>query len=260
MFAKIKNFFTMLGYKLKRFSFGKWLEGFTRKQWIIIGSIAAGVIAVIVAAIILFVTLTGGSSGGGSTDGGSTGGGGADGSGSTVEQITGIYIFANPYDLSYYVDDPADWRGLTIGVSGENLSTSYVSYDKFPEDLEITGFDSSAPKENQVITVTYKDHKATFAIDILKLPEAKPTLQSIRLDPMPKATCRLGKRPSIKDARIVIVYSDGSTKSKALESTDLGDYAEALMAASIGDVVTIPVIYSEDGYFAETSFTVTVVE
>ena len=264
MFVKIKNFFIMLGYKLKRFSLWKWFGNLTRKQRILISSITIGAIALIVAAIVLFVTLSGGSSGGGSGAGSGSGsggeGGGSGGAVSAVEQITGIYISAEPYDLSYYVGDSADWRGLVIGVSGVNIYTPYVSYDKFPEELTVTGFDSSAPKKNQVITVSYKGHTATFTVDILKLPEAKPTLQSIRLDPAPKATCRLGKAPSLKDARIVMVYSDGSEKSKSLTTQDLGAFEDALMAAKVGDTVTIPVIYIEDGAFAETSFTVTIVE
>ena len=39
MFVKIKNFFIMLGYKLKRFSLWKWFGNLTRKQRILISSI-----------------------------------------------------------------------------------------------------------------------------------------------------------------------------------------------------------------------------
>lgn len=271
MFVKIKNFFIMLGYKLKRFSLGKWFGSFGRKQWIITASVAAGVIALTVA-IVLFATLSGGAgSGGGTGSGAGSGAGTGDGGGvtnggegggntETVETISSIYISANPYDCSYYVNETADWRGLSIGLRGENLISEYVSYDKKPDEFTITGFDSSAPKENQVITVTYKGHSTTFTVDIVEVPEAKPTLVSIRLDPMPKATCKIGKIPDTKEARLVRVYSDGTEKTEALKTKHFAaGYEDEIISAKAGDLVTITVLCSEDGITAETTFTVTMV-
>lgn len=244
------------------------LKNLTKKQkeTIIIAVIAIAVLAIIVVAGVLISmsgsgssNIIGGGNGGNIGDGG-TGDGGEDDSGSSNGVVTSISVSSKPDKTSYYVGDSANFSGLQIMFSGENIEAGYVSYDNDSADLVITGFDSSAPTDEQVITVEYKGCTATFTIKVLEIPLTAPTLESIYLDPAPRDTAKANVSLSIKDARIVCVYSDGSEKSIKLTHDHLYGYEDALVNGQVGDVFTVYVRYSENGYVAETSYTVTIIE
>lgn len=176
------------------------------------------------------------------------------------DTITSIGIAVKPTKTSYYVGDRPNFSGLEIVVARAELDQEQVSYNLSTDEFTITGFDSSAPNPEQVITVEYKGFTATFTVKILEIPLATPTLVSIRLDPAPRDTAKAGVALSVKNSYIVCEYSDGSEKSIPLRHEHLYGYETLLENASIGDVITVYVRYSEDGYIAETSYTVTIIE
>lgn len=249
------------------------LKNLTKKQkeTILIAVIAVAVLAIVVVAGVLISMSGAGSSdiiGGGNDgnvdDGGIGDGGGDDGGGDDGESlnsvVTSISVSSKPDKTSYYVGDSPNFSGLQIMFSGENVEAGYVSYDNDNADLVITGFDSSVPVDEQVITVEYKGCTTSFMIKVLEIPLTEPTLESIYLDPAPRDTAKANVALSVKDARIVCVYSDGSEKSIPLIHKYLYGYEDALVNGQVGDVFTVYVRYSENGYVAETSYTVTIIE
>ena len=174
--------------------------------------------------------------------------------------IVNMYISTIPVKTVYYVGDNYDYSGLTISVKREDSEVIY--YDSEPDVFTITGFDSSAPVEEQTITVEYEGFSDNFTIKIIEVPISAPTLIGVHLDPnnMPVDTCKWGYAPDIRGAKLVCEYSNGTTKIIDLAYEHLNDYEEDLMAAQVGDTVTIPVVYDEDGVIVETSFTVTITE
>ena len=235
----------------------QWEENLTQKQKTLIISIAISLlVVVIVVSILIAIAVTGGSnqsnngSNGGTTGGSDVGSGEGnnnqddengsnDGSDNQEELLTGVYISTKPIRLTYYVGDNADYSGLQLELQGFEITKFFVDYNTSPEDFTITGFDSSAPAEEQVITVEYKGFTATFNVTILEVPLTPATLESIYLNPAPKATVTKGKSLSVKDAQIVCVYSDGTTKTVKLTHNHLYGYASALSSAEVGDVVTV---------------------
>ena len=175
--------------------------------------------------------------------------------------ITGFVISNLPIKTVYYVGAEPDYTGMSLYIRSSS-GTLIINYMEQPDSFKVTGFDSSVPVEKQTITVEYEGFTDTFTIKVIEVPVAAPTLVAIRLDPnnMPVDTCKLGYAPDIRGAKLVCEYSDGTTKVINLAYEHLSDFEEDLMAAQVGDTVTIPVVYDEDGYVAETSFTVTIVE
>ena len=248
------------------------LKNLTQKQKELILMIAIAVVAVIVIVVIGVVVLTGGnntggnnigSNAGGSSEGGDDGGNTEEGDSTTPEipeNVKDFYIASPPNKLSYYVGDEPNFTGLSVFIRGEGNNILTLYYTEAPGEFMITGFDSSAPVAEQTITVECSGFTDTFTIEIKEAPLAKPTLESIRLDPAPRDTAKAGVALSVKDAKIVCVYSDGSEKSIKLTHSHLYGYENELMNAQVGDVITVYVRYTEDGYIAETSYTVTIIE
>ncbi len=178
------------------------------------------------------------------------------------DEISDFYISAPPAKTTYYVGDIADFSGLSLYYKSQETSSVFINYEPGLEGIVITGFDSSIPDDEQVITVECRGLTDTFTIRILEVPISTPTLVGIHLDPnnMPVDTCRWGYAPDIRGAKLVCEYSDGTTKVVSLEYENLNEYEEDLMAAQVGDTVTIEVIYDENGYVAVTSFTIIIIE
>lgn len=178
-------------------------------------------------------------------------------------EIINISVFSEPTKTVYYVGEYADYSGFVLMLElSNNGPEDFDYYSSNPEKFTFDGFDSSAPVESQTITVGYEGFTTSFDIKIIEVPKAPAALKSIRLDPnnMPADTCKWGYAPDIRGAKLVCEYSDGTTKVIDLAYEHLNDYEEDLMAAQVGDTVTIPVVYDEDGVIVGTSFTVTITE
>jgi len=228
-----------------------------QKETILIAVIGIVVVAFVVATVILISTVNGGNLGGNNNGGGS---GNAGNAGLSDSTITSISVLVKPHKTSYYVGDPFEVSGLEIMLSGTDWDGKRVRYSDSPNEFFITGFDSSAPTNEQTITVEYKGFTDTFTVKILEIPASDPVLTSIYLTPAPKGTCKIGKTPSVKNVMLVRVYENGMEESIPLSYSHLYDYEDDLLEAQVGDTVTVRVRYVENGLVAETSFTVTIIE
>jgi len=76
--------------------------------------------------------------------------------------VTGIEITTLPVKIVYAVGDTLDLSGMVITATLEDGSTQAVTVTA----ENVSGFDSSAPAENQVLTVTCGGQTATFTVSI----------------------------------------------------------------------------------------------
>lgn len=261
MMAKRENFDFETENKFNlNFDFFKNL---TQKQKETILTITVGVIALIVIVVIGVVLLAGGNSGNGGNNGGGNNAGqnnsGTSGGSNDVVQgeITNFYIASVPFDTSYYIDEEANYDGLSIFVRSTGGGGRYVDYVDSPSDFKITGFDSSKVNEALTITVEYGGGTATFTVEIVEIPEVPPVLQSIYLDPMPQTTYTLEDAFVFNNARIVAVYSDGTTKSEYLLMSHIDGFGAI---DSLGEHVIYIRYFDDNGGYAETTLTITIVE
>lgn len=239
-----------------KFSFDlSFLKNLTKQQKGII--LAAVVSVVLVIAIIITCIALGTNSGNNDNEGGNNNTGMLPDDTKIPEDISSLNIASKPRKLSYYVGDRADYSGLIIYVKGNNGEEIYVEYDKNPEYFTITGFDSSAPSEEQIITVECDGKTISFVIKIEELPLQSAKLESIHLDPMPRTEYTLGEMLDLTDAMIVATYSDGSTVSTQLTMRNIGGFA----SVNAPGVYELVVGYFDDhGGYAETTFTINVTE
>ncbi|MBR5514576.1 MAG: bacterial Ig-like domain-containing protein [Clostridia bacterium] len=76
--------------------------------------------------------------------------------------ITGVTIAAKPDDLSYYIGESLNTKGLTLKVS-----YSDGSYENVTTGFTTTGFNSDSAGE-KTVTVTYEGIKNTFKVTVIK--------------------------------------------------------------------------------------------
>ena len=245
MFNKKNNF--VVHYEHER-------KGPSRKTWIIIGSVAAGVI-VLVVALVLLIPLFQKAGNNGLL-------GGNNGNPSNQEFIASeISIVTPPNKTVYFVGDTPNYAGLKVGVARLGDVGMTLSYEESYNELTITGFDSSAPVKEQVITVQYKGFTATFTVEIKELPPVQSaTLTGIRVDPLPdKLVYKLGESPDYTGAKLLCEYSDGSIKELTLY--DYGVKVSGFGPINAPGEYDITVEYFDDkGGYASTTFKITMTE
>ena len=258
-------------------------KNLTAKQKETILMIAIAVVAVIVIVVIGVIVLTGGNNSGNGGNGGVTGdvagddsdiedGGENNGDGETEggeggnveipEEITNFYVSSLPSKIVYYVGDEANYSGLIVCVKNPELGNLFIGYDSNPEDFTITGFDSSAPVEEQVITVECRGFTDTFTIKIEEVPYSAPKLVSIHFGTYPKQIYSIDDKFSYKDGVLVCTYSDDSTveiplKLNYIYGTDAifdPTYEHNLLPGEY----TLVVEYTENGVSVQTEYTITV--
>lgn len=169
-------------------------------------------------------------------------------------EIKEIQIARTPDKLIYYCGTPFDVTGLMV------YSVTYGG--KFTElDLDnctVTGFDSSVPVEKQTITVTYKNFTDTFTVEIRPEPTEAPTLVSIKMATLPKTNYKLGERLDVTGGTFTCYYSDGTTKTVALEIEYTGGFMPA-MNKGPGEH-EMRVVYEENGVEVQTTYKITITE
>ena len=241
-----------------------------QKGIILIAAIAVVLVIAIVVTVVLVGANNSGSNdaGSGGNNGGDTSEGGDNGeddSNTGDDDVdldaapTNIYVVTMPTKTSYYVNEPSNYAGLSIGVMEENSSGFKLSYDEYPEEFTITGFDSSAPVAEQVITVEYKGYTTTFTIEIKEL-EQGVKLVGISVDPLPNKTVyKLGEALSYTGGRIVCEYSDGTTKTLRFkdDGVQIGGFADI---SAPGEYEITVEYFDNQGGYAKTTFTITMTE
>ena len=235
--------------------YGQEKKGFSRKTWIIIGSVVAGIIVLAVALILLISRI--GKNGDNNQD---------EGNQNSPTQnaelpASGINLSSPPSKTVYYVGDTPNYSGLKIGVEQVGAKGYFLTYDENNNDLTITGFDSSAPVKEQTITVQYKGFTTTFTVEIKELPSADVvSLTGIRVDPLPnKTTYKLGEALNYSGGRVVCEYSDGTTKVLRLDSTGVRVSGFATITAPGEYDITVK-YFDDKGGYAETTFKITMTE
>ena len=167
-------------------------------------------------------------------------------------------IIASYPVLDYYVGDVFNPTGLKIQViTDSNETTYFVDHTK----VQISGFDSSVPNEELVLTVTYKTFTTTLTVSIKNPPAAEPTLASIRLSDNFVSSYPLDwwntYGPSFDKVKLICTYSDGTEKTVALKSEYCYGINYNLESAGTTEFT---VKYSENGIKAECTVTVTITE
>lgn len=172
------------------------------------------------------------------------------------QDIVGISLVSKPSKITYYVGEEFDPAGTKIQVGTHDMAySSFVEYGS----LTFSGFDSSAPVEEQVITVSYKGFTTTFTVEIKEIPSADPILTSIRLSDNFVSTYTLDwwkvYGPVFDGVDLICTYSDGSEKSVPMSAS----YCLTInLDVNGATTVEIPVEYSDAGIIATTIITVTI--
>ncbi|WIF87968.1 bacterial Ig-like domain-containing protein [Acholeplasma laidlawii] len=86
--------------------------------------------------------------------------------GYTLITLESIEITTSPTKVEYEIGEELDLEGLVVTAIYDDESTEIV---EVTTDM-ISGFDSSAAEESQVVTVTYEGKTATFTVTILEAP------------------------------------------------------------------------------------------
>lgn len=129
----------------------------------------------------------------------------------------GINVSRFPDKTEYMVGEGYDWTGLKVQlVMSRQSETRFLGVD----EVEITGFDSSAVNDRQVITVTYGEFSTSFTIKIKEAPSAAPKMVAIKLDDTFKSSYSMNEWNNtsvLYGVYIVCVYSDGSESQVLME-------------------------------------------
>lgn len=244
------------------------LKNLTKKQKeiILIAVISVVVVAIIITVGILVASsgtgnggVLGGIFGGGSSEDGEGAGGGGDDESKMPTQILEFHVAAPPTETVYYVGEEINYDGLFFYFRNSDDRSEHIYYSDSPGDFTITGFDSSAPAEKQIITVECKGFTDTFTVTILEIPVVPPTLVRIYLDEnnMPQTTYTLEDAFVFKGAKFMAEYSDGTVEIIKLTMGHLEGFGDI---ESLGEHEILVRYFDDRGGYAETSFTVTITE
>ena len=128
-------------------------------------------------------------------------------------QVQGIYAETLPLKTSYYVHEELDLTGLCVK---EERRISKFNREIDADQLEISGFDSSAASDRQEIFVQYKKFKTSFFVSVKPLPEEQKSVIKIQLQAEEgyelKTEYRCFEPLEIAHMRLLVTYSDSSSE------------------------------------------------
>ena len=120
-----------------------------------------------------------------------------------------LTITKKPQKLVYTVGSSFDPTGMEVVCTYSDDSKKLLT----EKEYEITGFDSSVEKSEQVVTVKYQKLAVSFTVGITT-PDAEPVLESLRIDKLPsKTTYLLNEEFDGTGLEVSAVYSDGETQA-----------------------------------------------
>lgn len=159
-----------------------------------------------------------------------------------------------PTKTTYYVGDSPSWDGLELSVT---FTEADISMTFGPDECTITGFDSSKPAENQVITVKFADCSATFTVTILEKEQPKPQkfLLGITLKTSPKTEYKVGEALDVTGGMLNRHYSDDSVLELAMTAEMVSGFD-----SSKAGTYTLTITYTEDNYPIELTYDITVTD
>ena len=231
-----------------------------QKGIILIAAVALVLVIAIVVTVVLVGANNGGSSGtgnGGSNSGGVSNGE-SNGEDEVPETLTMFNIATPPSKTTYRVGESASYDGLEVYFRDENGKSHYLNYKDDPDAFTFSGFDSSVPVAEQIITVECRGFTDTFVIEVKAVSVDNPILVSITVTPPDKTTYKVGKPLNIEGGKITANYENGESVTVDMLMSNISGYASI---AYIPGEHEIKVVYYDDfGGYAETTFTVTITE
>lgn len=158
-----------------------------------------------------------------------------------------------PDKTTYYVNEIAVFDGLKLSMT----LTNGVSIAVDGSECEFSGFDSSKPVENQVITAKYKELQATFTITIKELLVDPPAgnYTGITFKTFPKTEYKVKEWLDPTGGVLFVNYDDGTTRELALDDDNVKIYG---FTSDNPGTYTLTVKYVEAGLYGETSYQITV--
>ncbi len=148
--------------------------------------------------------------------------------------LESIAITTPATKLIYTVGDSLDISGMVVTGTYSDSSTKTESFTA----SDITGFDSSAPAVDQVLTVTVGGKTTTYTVTIKAVPA--PTLESIAITtPATKLIYTVGDSLDISSMVVTGTYSDNSSKLEAITTANITGFDSS--APAVDQVLTVMV-------------------
>lgn len=176
---------------------------------------------------------------------------------------TTFTIHSLPEKTAYYVGDAPAWSGFKAVLTTPEGNTVTLKAD----NCKFSGFNSSAPTLNQVITVTYKEYTTTFTISILEKTEQKPDSLFVGMSfkTLPKTQYKVGESLIVDGGVLLKEYEDGSTEEMTLTDYMLDGFViDGTLVPSITTTAPgkylVQVSYLEDAKWAIITYEITVTQ
>ncbi len=164
----------------------------------------------------------------------SQGGGGGPSTPAVV--VSAISVTTQPIKTEYEIGEAIDLAGLVVTATYSDSSTKSISV----KPAMISGFDSSAAKANQVVTVTYEGKTATFNVTIKEVVTPPATLESIAITTSAsKLVYTVGDELDITGLIVTGTYSDASTKKEAITVANISGFDSTSAVASQTLTITV---------------------
>lgn len=133
--------------------------------------------------------------------------------------IDKIVISGLPGKQEYYLGEEFEPKGLRVQVITNDMKNTYFVESN---ELQFSGFDSSAVNDALTITVTYKSYSTTFTVKVKEHEAQPPHLVSIEVMDL-RTTYSLEKwnknGPDYNNSYLICTYSDGTTENVWIQST-----------------------------------------
>lgn len=221
--------------KAEKFEASSKLKKPLEKKTVIIIAVAA--LVVIAAALALFLLIPDGSK----PQGGDAG-------------VSSVVITEQPKRTEFYVGESPSYVGLQVRVT----LNSGLTYTVDEYKCTFSGFDSSAPAENQKITVTYNGKSAHYYVTIKERPaetDAPGMFNGLTIKTLPKTEFKVGDWPSAEGGVLIYHYDNGYTEEIPMEIDQLYGFN-----TSAPGKYTVSVKIVKDGFLATATYEITVTE
>jgi len=119
-------------------------------------------------------------------------------------ELASIAVTTTPDDTEYVVGQNIVYDGLVVTATYGDASTAIVPF----EELTITGFDSTTPVPEQIITVTYGDQTATFTVDIIAR-----AMTGIKITSYPRVVYLVGESSNWDLLEVVSLFNDDTEEA-----------------------------------------------
>ena len=153
-----------------------------------------------------------------------------------VKTLESIAITTPASKLIYAVGDALDISGLEVTGTYSDGSTKIVNLTT----ADISGFDSSAPATDQVLTITVDGKTTTFTVSILDNSTGEATLESIAImTPASKLIYTVGDSLDISGLVVIGTYSNGNNKIETVTGGAISGFDSS--GPAVNQVLTVKV-------------------